>query len=175
MGWFSEEPTRLATGTITISEVTTLNHKLLDNTVECRALISISLLTSSKGTVSSHKHQADVKHHVKHTGSSRQSVINQLAPRIPSQLQRTPNSHLWHSLAIQSYLDPSQQLVSMVDIKIHLLIVSYAAHVPATLNHLHTLLVIFGPFGSATTKVTAKRAQRRMLSAVLPKKTITWS
>ena len=34
--------------TITLRKVTTLNHKILDNTVERRALVTISLLTGSQ-------------------------------------------------------------------------------------------------------------------------------
>lgn len=44
--------TRLATSTIALGEVSTLNHELLDDTVELRALITESLLASSKRTVS---------------------------------------------------------------------------------------------------------------------------
>lgn len=36
--------------TVTLGEVTTLDHKVLDNTVEGRALISEALLASSKST-----------------------------------------------------------------------------------------------------------------------------
>jgi len=36
--------------TIVVSKVTTLDHKVLDNTVEARTLISEALLASSKST-----------------------------------------------------------------------------------------------------------------------------
>lgn len=42
--------TGLATGTVTLGEVTTLNHEVLDDAVEGRALVTEALLTGSKGT-----------------------------------------------------------------------------------------------------------------------------
>ena len=42
--------TRLAASTITLREVTSLDHKLLDNTVESGALIAKTLLAGSKST-----------------------------------------------------------------------------------------------------------------------------
>ncbi len=36
--------------TVTVSEITTLNHKLLDDSVESRALVSKTLLASGKST-----------------------------------------------------------------------------------------------------------------------------
>jgi UDP-N-acetylglucosamine enolpyruvyl transferase len=38
----------LATSTITISEITTLNHKVLDDTMEAGTLITITLFTGSQ-------------------------------------------------------------------------------------------------------------------------------
>lgn len=51
-GWFrpNEEGrrTRLAAGAVALGEVTTLNHEVLDDTVERRALIAKTLLASAK-------------------------------------------------------------------------------------------------------------------------------
>ena len=40
----------LATSTVTLGEVTTLDHKVLDDTVEGGALVTKALLTSSKSS-----------------------------------------------------------------------------------------------------------------------------
>ena len=40
--------TRLATSTVALGEVTTLDHELLDDTVECRALIAVALLAGGQ-------------------------------------------------------------------------------------------------------------------------------
>ena len=40
----------LAASAVALGEVTTLDHELLDNTVEVGALVAIALLASSKGT-----------------------------------------------------------------------------------------------------------------------------
>lgn len=45
-----KELTRLATSAIALGEVTTLDHELLDNTVEGGTLITKALLASSKGS-----------------------------------------------------------------------------------------------------------------------------
>lgn len=42
----------LATGAITVGEVTTLNHEALDHTVEGRALITEALLAGSESPIS---------------------------------------------------------------------------------------------------------------------------
>lgn len=41
---------RLASSTITISEITTLDHELLDNTVELGSLVTITLFTSCQSS-----------------------------------------------------------------------------------------------------------------------------
>ncbi len=46
----SAKRTRLSTSAITLGEVTSLNHEVLDNTVECRALISKTLLPGSQSS-----------------------------------------------------------------------------------------------------------------------------
>jgi hypothetical protein len=40
----------LAASAVTLGEVTTLDHELLDNAVEVGALVAVALLASSKGT-----------------------------------------------------------------------------------------------------------------------------
>ena len=64
--------------TITPGKVTTLDHKVLDNTVECRALVSIALLTGSQNpeTVVSITSPSYTHTHLNliHTGSSQQSM-----------------------------------------------------------------------------------------------------
>jgi hypothetical protein len=42
---------RLSTGTITTSEVTSLNHEVVDNTVELRAFVAETLLSGCESTV----------------------------------------------------------------------------------------------------------------------------
>lgn len=42
--------TRLATGAVALGKVTTLDHELLDNTVEGRALVAEALLASGKSS-----------------------------------------------------------------------------------------------------------------------------
>lgn len=42
--------TGLATGAVALGEVTALDHELLDDTVEGRVLVAVTLLASSKGT-----------------------------------------------------------------------------------------------------------------------------
>lgn len=42
--------TRLSAGTITLGEITSLDHKLLDDTVECRSLITVTLRTNSQSS-----------------------------------------------------------------------------------------------------------------------------
>ena len=40
----------LAASAVALGEVTTLDHELLDNTVEAGALVAVALLAGSKGT-----------------------------------------------------------------------------------------------------------------------------
>lgn len=104
----------LATGAVAIGEVTTLDHELLDNAVEGRALVAVALLAGSQSAVwsawSSHR------------------VSDSLVPEVLSGLHRVSFSpyiiagytHLGNSLAVEAHHNATEVLITLLDVEIDL-------------------------------------------------------
>lgn len=90
----------LSARAVTIGEVSTLTHELLDYSVECRTFIAEAFLASCEGA----------------------EVLGGLQPRVRQivhLLDLASTLHLWHGPAVQTHCDSSNVLITMLNIEVH--------------------------------------------------------
>lgn len=160
--------------TITPGKVTTLDHKVLDNTVECRALVSIALLTGSQNpetvvsiTSPSYTHTSRFNPYRKFSAVyvSRISVSWSSSKK----KARSSSTHLGNRLSVQSKHHPTHWIITMMDIKVDLsyIIVSIQtapSHHPDLHQPRHTLLVTLGPRGALSSAWTRASANAKTIN-----------
>lgn len=87
----------LATSAISLSEVSSLNHELLDDSVKGRSLVAEAILASCKCS----------------------EVLSGLAISSFNVLSSSSRkTHLWYSLAVKAHHNSSQRLISVCDVEV---------------------------------------------------------